>query len=101
MGRERLCELLEVARSSYYAWKAGAPNRAQRAAADAALTERIRAINAGDRAMGAPRITAEPGEGIDKGSDGRINRKRVARLMRAGGIVGYRKRRRVRTTVPD
>ncbi|SDN33332.1 IS3 family transposase, partial [Actinomyces ruminicola] len=28
-------------------------------------------------------------------------RKRVARLMRAGGIAGYRKRRRVRTTVPD
>ena len=30
-----------------------------------------------------------------------MNRKRVARLMRAAGIAGYRRRRRVRTTVPD
>ncbi|WP_081378901.1 IS3 family transposase [Actinomyces naeslundii] len=32
---------------------------------------------------------------------GRVNRKRVARLMHAAGIAGYRRRRRVRTTVPD
>ena len=34
---KRLCELVEVERSSYYAWKAGAPARAERAAADAEL----------------------------------------------------------------
>ena len=44
-----------VARSSYYAWKQAAPRRAERAAADAALTERIRQIIHGDRAMGALR----------------------------------------------
>jgi transposase InsO family protein len=30
-----------------------------------------------------------------------VNHKRVARVMAAAGIVGYRKRRRVRTTVPE
>lgn len=34
-------------------------------------------------------------------TDGRVNRKRVARLMRAAGTTGYRRQRRVRTTVPD
>ena len=34
---KRLCRLLEVSRSSYYAWRAGAPARQRRAAADAAL----------------------------------------------------------------
>ena len=30
-----------------------------------------------------------------------MNRKRVARVMREHGIRGYRKRRRVRTTIPE
>ncbi|PYF95615.1 Integrase core domain-containing protein, partial [Georgenia satyanarayanai] len=32
---------------------------------------------------------------------GRVNHKRVARVMRAAGIAGYVKKRRVRTTVPE
>lgn len=40
---KRLCELVEVERSSYYAWRAGAPARADRAEADAELAGRIRA----------------------------------------------------------
>lgn len=36
---KRLCELVEVERSSFYAWKAAAPTRA---AGDAQLAERIR-----------------------------------------------------------
>ena len=32
---------------------------------------------------------------------GRVNHKRVARVMRTAGIAGYRRKRRVKTTVPD
>ena len=96
---KRLCEILDIARSSFYAWEAAGPARADRAAADAALAGRIRQVHAQDRAQGAPRITAELNEGAPPG--GRVNHKRVARVMRAHGIAGLRLRRRVRTTVPD
>ena len=56
---KRLCELVEIERSSYYAWLKAAPAREARAAADAALAERIRAVHAEDNTQGAPRITAE------------------------------------------
>ena len=58
-GVKRLCELVEVERSSYYAWLDAAPARAARAAADAELARRIRAIHAADNTIGAPRMTAE------------------------------------------
>jgi len=96
---KRLCEILDIARSSFYAWEAAGPARADRAAADAALAGRIRQVHAQDRAQGAPRITAELNEGAPPG--GRVNHKRVARVMRAHGIAGLRLRRRVRTTVPE
>lgn len=97
---KRLCELVEVARSSYYAWRASRLARGRRAAADAALTERIHLLHRADPTMGAPRITAELNDTAHD-TDGPVNRKRVARLMRVAGITGYRRRRRVRTTVPD
>jgi transposase InsO family protein len=96
---KRLCELVEVERSSFYAWKDAAPARAARAAADAELAERLRAIHAQDNPIGAPRATAELNEGVPAGQ--RINRKRVARVMRAHGIRGYRRSRTVRTTIPE
>ena len=96
---KRLCELVEVTRSSFYAWQAGAPARAERAAGDAALTERIRAVHDEDNTCGAPRITAELNDGAPAGE--RVNHKRVARVMRAAGIAGYVKKRKVRTTVPE
>lgn len=96
---KRLCELLEVRRSSFYAWQAGAPARAQRAAADAELETRIRKVHAADNTVGAPRITAELNDGAKEGE--RVNHKRVARVMRAAGIAGYVKRRKVRTTIPE
>jgi len=96
---KRLCELVEIERSSYYAWKAGAPARAERAAADAALAERIRVIHEDDNTVGAPRMTAELNDGAP--ADQRVNHKRVARVMRTAGITGYVKKRRVRTTIPD
>ena len=44
-------------------------------------------------------MTAELNDGAAPGE--RVNHKRVARVMREHGIRGYRKRRRVRTTVPE
>lgn len=96
---KRLCELVEIERSSFYAWKAAAPARAARAAADAELTMRIRAVHEEDKTCGAPRITAELNDGAGPGE--RVNHKRVARVMREQGIRGYTKRRRVRTTIPE
>jgi transposase InsO family protein len=98
-GVKRLCELVEIERSSYYAWKAGAPARAERSAADAALAERIRAVHEEDNTCGAPRITAELNDGKPAGE--RVNHKRVARVMRENSIAGYTKKRRVRTTIPE
>lgn len=94
---KRLCELVEIRRSSYYAWKAGGAGRAERAAADEALTARIRAIHDADNTVGAPRVTAELNDGAP--DEDRVNHKRVARVMRTGGIVGYTKKRRVPTTI--
>ncbi|GAA0970274.1 hypothetical protein ENKNEFLB_01650 [Nocardioides aquaticus] len=96
---KRLCELLEVTRSSFYAWKEAAAARAERAAANADLEARIRKIHAADNTVGAPRITAELNDGA--ATEERVNHKRVARVMKAAGIVGYAKKRRVRTTIPD
>jgi transposase InsO family protein len=94
-----LCSVVEIARSAFYAWYAAADGRKARAAADEALTERIRAVHAGDNTYGAPRITAELNDGVPE--EQRVNHKRVARVMRGAGIAGYRRRRRVKTTTPD
>ncbi len=96
---KRLCELVEIERSSFYAWKAAAPGREARAAADAELAEKVRAINAEDNTIGAPRATAELNDGAPASE--RVNHKRVARVMRVHGIRGYQKKRRVRTTIPE
>jgi transposase InsO family protein len=98
-GVKRLCQVVEVNRASFYAWLAAAPTRAQRAAADQELAARIHRVHEADRAYGAPRITAELNDGAS--SEARVNHKRVARVMRAGGIAGIRLRRRVRTTIPE
>lgn len=97
-----LCEVVEVSRSSFYAWLDGAGARAERAAADAELAARIRVVQASEGIeYGAPRITAELNDGTITGENGRVNHKRVARVMRAHGIAGLRLRRTVRTTVPE
>jgi transposase InsO family protein len=96
---KRLCQTVEVFRSSFYAWEAGAAARAARAAADAELVERIRTVHATDRAYGAPRVTAELNDGRPAGE--RVNHKRVARVMAENNIAGIRLRRRVRTTIPE
>jgi len=96
---KRLCQLVEIERSSYYAWEQAQTGREARAASDAALAATIRAIHAEDNTIGAPRVTAELNDGAEPGQ--RVNHKRVARVMREHGIAGYRKRRRVTTTVPE
>jgi transposase InsO family protein len=96
-GVKRLCQILKIARSSFYYWKATASDRAARDAADAALAGRIRVVHAShDGTYGAPRITAELHDGGQ-----RVNRKKVARVMRRYRIQGLRLRRRVQTTIAD
>lgn len=94
-GVKRLCQVLNLSRSGFYAWKKGRAQRAARAARDAQLTGAIRAIHEQDPAYGQPRITAElreQGHGV--------NHKRVERLMREAGIEGVHLHKKVRTTVP-
>jgi transposase InsO family protein len=102
-GVKRLCEVIQIARSSFYAWVTAAPARTARARNDAVLAERIRVLRdpaqGGDRAYGAPRITADLNDGVPAAQ--RINRKRVARVMREHQLAGIRLRRRVKTTIPD
>jgi len=96
-GVKRLCTIIGVARSSFYYWRATASDRAARDAADAALAEQIRQVHAGsDGTYGAPRVTAEL-----RDAGRRVNRKRVARVMRRFGVQGLRLRRRVTTTIAD
>jgi putative transposase len=84
----RLCRVLGVSRAGFYAWQARPPSA--RAVADQQLTDQIRAIHVRSRATyGAPRIHAELR--LDHGIC--VGRKRVARLMRAAGLVGCHRRR--------
>lgn len=96
---KRLCEVIEVNRSSFYAWDAAAPTRAARAAADEELADRVRAVQAQDKAYGAPRVTAELNDGAP--AQKRVNHKRVARVMAERGLAGIRLRRKARTTIPE
>jgi transposase InsO family protein len=101
-GVKRLCRVLGIARSSFYHWKATAPARAARQAADAALAVRIRAVHtAFDGTYGVPRITAELRDPDSRHGGEPVNHKRVARVMRGIGLAGLRLRRRTRTTIPD
>jgi transposase InsO family protein len=96
-GVKRLCQVLGIARSSFYHWRRSAPARAARQVADAKLTGRIRAVHAAsDGTYGVPRITAELRDGGEV-----INHKKVARLMKAARIAGLRLRRKHRTTISD
>ena len=95
-GVKRLCEVVEVARSSFYAWLDSAGRRAAKATDDAVLAARIRVLQdpaqGGDRAYGAPRITADLNDGVPVAE--RVNHKRVARVMREHRLAGIRLRRR-------
>jgi putative transposase len=88
-----LCRIVGVAVSGFYAWLRRGSGR--RHEGDRRVSERIGAIFAASRrTYGSPRVHAElRAEGV------RVSRKRVARLMREGGLAVARGRRRVpRTT---
>ena len=90
-----MCRVLGVSASGYWAWRVRPPSG--RWFDDAALGARIRLIHAASRGTyGAPRIHAELRE-----TGTRCARRRVARLMKAAGIVGVHRRRSVKTTVRD
>jgi putative transposase len=92
------CQAAGVTRSAYYAWTAmTAQGPAARQREEARLVGEIRRIHARSKATyGAPRVHVELGR-----RGWRVNHKRVERLMRIHGIVGYRPRRRRGLTKPD
>jgi transposase InsO family protein len=92
-GIERMCRVLEVSVSGYYAWQQRPMSTRQQA--DARLLEAIRSIHQASRGLyGSPRIHAVL---LQRGV--RCSRKRVVRLMQQTGIRSQRRvRRRMRTT---
>ena len=88
----RLCILLGISRSGYYAWRKRKPS--QRAQNNQALIDHIRRIHKlSRRTYGSPRVYAQL-----KKQGYSCNKKRVARLMRQDGLKGQRKYRKVITT---
>lgn len=95
LGVELICSVLQVAPSSYYEYKNRQPSaRVQRDAVMAPVVRQLWEDNY--RVYGARKIWKAARRG---GHD--IGRDQVARLMRAEGIEGVRRTRRVRTTKPD
>ena len=82
-----MARVLGLSKAGYYAWLRRPPS--VHAVADAALMKRVRTIHASSRqTYGAPRVHAElRAQGEQHG------RKRIARLMREGGLVGASHRR--------
>ncbi|MCI0385904.1 IS3 family transposase [Streptomyces sp. CNQ085] len=92
-----LCRVPHVARSSYYAWREGEAARRARQAADDALAHEITVLHiASRRTCGVPRIHAEP-----RRLGQRVNRKRIARVMRERDIRGAGRRKHRSLTRPD
>jgi len=89
---QRLCWLLGLQRSSYYAWKKRKPSQQEQN--NRALIEHIRRIHRlSRRTYGSPRVYAQlQRQGIA------CSPKRVARLMQQDGLQGQRRSRRVITT---
>lgn len=80
---QRLCEVLGVSRSGFYAWKNRRPSR--RLVRDLAITEAIRDCHAHSHgAYGSPRIHRE----LRRRYGVYCSNKRVARLMRQAGLRG-------------
>ena len=91
----RLCTLVGVARSSFYAWHTRTPSA--REVADQELRVEIVEIHdRSQRTYGAPRV-----HGQLRHRGHRVGRKRVARLMREEGLVGVHGRRRWRRGRPN
>ena len=89
---ERMCPLLNVSVSGYYAWKHRGPSRRQ--LDDVVFLAHIRAhFTASNGTYGSPRMH------VDLCEDGlRIGRHRIARLMRDNALKANQKRRFKKTT---
>jgi putative transposase len=87
-----MARVLGVSESGFHAWRQRP--RSAHATADAALLKHVRTIHAGScGTYGVPRVHAELRAGGEK-----HGRKRIARLMRAAGLVGASRRRNGITT---
>ena len=84
---QRLCKVLEVSPSGYFAWQSRPASRRQRE--DLVLLAHVRSAFAlSNRTYGSPRMTHElRGQGLEAG------RRRVARLMRENGLRARQPRR--------
>ena len=88
----RLCKLLQVSVSGYYAWRKRGPS--QRQLDDMVLLAHVRAAYRGSReTYGAERVHHEL---VENGVE--IGRHRVARLMRDNGLFPKRKQKFKKTT---
>jgi transposase InsO family protein len=84
---EMLCEVLNVSRSGYYAWKGRPPSA--RTLADAQLVVEIKAAyKVGRGGYGSPRVQREL-----RRRNKHVGQKRVERLMRREGIRAVRRRK--------
>jgi putative transposase len=87
-----MCRVLEVSRSGYYAWKKRRP--APRTVESTKLAIEIKVIHdRSRRTYGSPRVHAEL-----RARGQLVGRNRVAKLMRAQGLVAKRRRRFRATT---
>jgi putative transposase len=94
-GVEPICEVLQFAPSTYYAAKTRPPSARARRDAET-IPALVELWQANYRVYGAHKLwKAARRAGHDIGRD------QVARLMRAAGIEGIRRRKKVRTTRPD
>jgi putative transposase len=88
----RLCTMLWIKRSSYYAWRKRKPS--QREQNNQAIIDQIRRIHKlSRRTYGSPRVHAQL-----RKQGYTCNQKRVARLMRQNGLQGQRKYHRKMVT---
>ena len=95
---ERVCDVAGVSTSAYYDWKRhrnGIPSTGE--LEERRLVEQIRQVHdESDGTYGSPRVTEEL-----RRQGWVVNHKRVERLMRVHGIVGYTPKRYRTTTTPD
>lgn len=89
---QRMCQVLGVSQSGYFAWKHRAASNRQRE--DMVLLAHVRsAFTQSNGTYGSPRMTRElQDDGLA------IGRRRTARLMRTNGLQARQKRRFKRTT---
>jgi len=87
-----MCGVLDVSRAGYYAWRSR--DESAHAIRDRELAAKVRDIHQGSRrAYGSPRVFTEL-----RNRGERCGRKRVARLMKAEGLEGAKRRISKRST---